>query len=115
MSLDEARLLANVNERAQSLFENGYRARWTNDSIVEVTTPKKRVYEVDTDKHTCTCPFFVSHEGRYGCKHLIGYLLLLMRIQQQRVHTLLGCLNPKYRPLWPEWLRATNDGEVLAS
>ncbi len=28
MTLDEARLLANVNARAQTLFELGYRARW---------------------------------------------------------------------------------------
>lgn len=114
MSLDEARLLANVNERAQRLFETGYRARWKSDALVEVTTPKKRVYEVDTDEQTCSCPFFVGHQGRYGCKHLIGYLLLLMRIQQQRMQRLMGCLNPKHKPQWPEWERAAKDMEMLA-
>lgn len=114
MSLDEARLLANMNERAQWLFENGYRARWKSDALVEVTSPKKRVYEVNTDNHTCSCPFFVNHEGRYGCKHLIGYLLLLMRIQQERVCRLLQCFNPKHAALWPEWDKARQQMEAVA-
>ena len=28
MTLDETRLMANVNDRARRLFEDGYRARW---------------------------------------------------------------------------------------
>ena len=111
MSLDEARLLANVNERAQRLFESGYRAKWIGDARVEVTTPKKRVYEVDTDAKRCSCPFFVKHEGKYTCKHLLGYLLLLMRIQQERACRLRHCLNPKHAAQWPEWERAA----VMAS
>ena len=106
MSLDEARLLANVNERAQLLFESGYRAKWKGESIVEVTTPKKRVYQIDTDAKRCSCTFFVKHEGKYGCKHLLGYLLLLMRIQQERVYRLWHCFNSKHAALWPEWERA---------
>ena len=106
MSLDEARLLASVNERAQSLFENGYRAKWIGDALVEVTTPKKRVYQIDTDAKRCTCAFFVKHEGKYGCKHLLGYLLLLMKIQQERACRSAQCLNPKHAALWPEWERA---------
>lgn len=33
MTLDEARLMANVNARAQRLFEDGYRARWTGPPL----------------------------------------------------------------------------------
>ncbi len=112
MSLDEAILLANVNERAQWLFENGYRAKWTSDSIVEITTPSERVYEVNLERQTCSCPFFVRHEGEYRCKHLIGCLLLLMRIQQEQMCRLAQCFHPKHQALWPEWLKVQAQAQV---
>ena len=106
MFLDEAKLLANVNERAQWLFENGYRARWTSDSIVEITTPSERVYEVNLERQICSCSFFVCHEGKYKCKHLIGCFLLLLRIQQEQLDRLAQCFNPKHAAQWPEWTKA---------
>ena len=109
MSLEEVRLLANVHDRARKLFETGYRARWISESVVEITSPQRRVYEIDVDNHTCSCPFFVAHSGKYGCKHGFGYLLLLMHIQQERGRKMRDCLNPlnsKHSALWPEWERA---------
>ena len=90
MTLEEARLLANVNERARWLYEQGYRAKWTDDRTVTVKTPSGTTYTIDhadsddAGETNCSCPFFAGREGRLGCKHLLGYRLLLMRVQQAR-------------------------------
>jgi predicted nucleic acid-binding Zn finger protein len=77
MSLDEIRLLANVNTRAKSLFADGYRAGWLEDHRLEVLTPAGETYEIDVVSGSCTCPFYAKHAGKHGCKHLLGYKKLL--------------------------------------
>ncbi len=79
MTLDEARLMANVNARAQSLFDSGYRARWRGQHALEIRSPKGTVYQVNTLTGGCDCPFFHKHAGRYDCKHALGARRLLSR------------------------------------
>lgn len=79
MTFDEARLLANVNDRAQRLFADGYRARWRNRTFLSVRSPKGDIYRLDTLAGTCDCPFFQRNAGRYFCKHLLGWERLLSR------------------------------------
>ena len=79
MTFDEARLTANVNDRAQRLFADGYRARWRNRTILSVRSPKGDTYRLDTQAETCDCPFFGKHFGRYFCKHWLGWQRLLSR------------------------------------
>ncbi len=84
MTFDEARLMANVNARAQRLFEVGYRARWVNESVLAVRSPVNAVYRLDIGAETCDCPFFQKHSGRHACKHILGYQRLLCRQQSLR-------------------------------
>ena len=79
MTFDEARLMANVNDRAQRLFADGYRARWRNSAILSVRSPKGAAYRLDMQAKTCDCPFFGKHFGRYFCKHWLGWKQLLSR------------------------------------
>jgi hypothetical protein len=84
MTFDEARLMANVNSRAQRLFEDGYRARWVKGSMVAVRSPVKAVYRLDVGAETCDCLFFQKHAGRHACKHILGYQRLLCRQRSMR-------------------------------
>ena len=84
MTIDEARLLANVQARSQRLFEDGYAACWLDEYTVEVTNDEGDTYEVDTLFATCTCPFYTGHGGRYPCKHILGYQRLLARQEEAR-------------------------------
>ncbi len=78
MTLDEARLLAGVNERAARLFEDGYRASWSDEYVLEITNDEGTTYTVDTLFDTCTCPFYTRWAARYDCcKHILGYKRLL--------------------------------------
>ena len=82
MKLDEARLMANVNARAQRLFENGYRARWTGTELLAVRNSHGCVYQLDTQAETCDCPFFLKrNQSKSGhiCKHILGWRKLLAR------------------------------------
>ena len=80
MTVDEARLMANVNARAQRLFEDGYRARWAADRrTVEVRNHRGSAYRLDTAAGTCECPFFQRHGGRHNCKHLLGWRKLILK------------------------------------
>lgn len=79
MTFDEARLMANVNDRAQRLFADGYRARWRNRAILSIRSPKGDTYRLDTQAETCDCAFFGKHFGRRSCKHLLGWQRLLSR------------------------------------
>ena len=78
VSLDEARLLANVNERAQRLFEDGYRIRCLDANRYLVRSQPGATYTVDRLENTCSCPFFEKHGGRYPCKHTLGWKKLLL-------------------------------------
>ena len=78
MTLDEARLLARVNERAARLFEDGYHACWSDEYVIEITNDEGTTYTVDTLLETCTCPFYTRWAARYACcKHVLGYQRLL--------------------------------------
>ncbi len=78
MTLDEARLLASVIERAARLFEDGYQARWSDEYVLEITNDEGTTYAVDTLFETCTCPFYTRWAARYACcKHVLGYKRLL--------------------------------------
>ena len=77
MTLDEARLMANVNARAQRLFENGYRARWVGPHVLAIRNDRGAVYRVDTQAETCDCPFF--RKSGHPCKHSLGWRRLLAR------------------------------------
>lgn len=79
MTLDEARLMANVNSRAQRLFEDGYRARWNGTGLLEIRSAKGAAYFVDTEAETCDCPFYRAHQGRHPCKHSLGWRLLVSK------------------------------------
>jgi predicted nucleic acid-binding Zn finger protein len=86
MSLDEIRLLANVNSRAKRLFTDGYQANRLDDHLVEITSPRGETYEIDTVSATCSCPFYQKHQGKYGCKHTIGAAKLLADLEERRAH-----------------------------
>ncbi len=78
VTLDEARLLANVNERAQRLYEDGYRIRCLDAHRYLVRSNHGGTYTVDREADTCSCPFFEKHGGRYPCKHTLGWKKLLL-------------------------------------
>lgn len=73
MTRDETQMLAGVQERAKSLFADGYRAEVVSEYAVLVTNPHGVVYTVDPINVTCNCAFFVKKEGQYPCKHLEGW------------------------------------------
>lgn len=73
MNLDEARTLANVNYRAQSLFEDGYRIRSLDGNLYLIRSEQGAVYTLDRSEQSCTCPFFTKNNGRYSCKHVLGW------------------------------------------
>ncbi len=114
---DEARMMANVSARAQRLFDDGYRARWTGGSALAVRSPQGVVYEVDTAVGTCDCPFFQKYCNfqkqsghrckHYHCKHLLGYRRLLSR---QRVSRLLVAMI--LLRVWAELDDAPNSHEL---
>ena len=79
MTLDEARLMANVNHWAGLLFAAGYRARWTDAENLEIRNGTGATYLVDTKTGTCDCPFYKAHQGRLPCKHSLGARLLLSK------------------------------------
>ena len=73
MNLDEARTLANVNDRAQRLFEDGYRIRSLDSNLHLIRSEHGATYTLDRAEKSCTCPFFEKHGGRYSCKHVLGW------------------------------------------
>ena len=104
MTFDEARLLASVNARAETLFESGYRARWAGSARLLVRNGRGAAYLVETLAQTCECPFFRAHQGRYPCKHLLGWTRLLWRQRSCR-RTLSLVLNDLLDDLdeWKDW------------
>ena len=90
MTLDEARLMANVNARAGRLFEDGYRARWVGPGLLAVRNGRGTTYGVDTAAGACGCRFYRAHDGRLPCKHLLGWEGLLAR--QRACRRLLAIL-----------------------
>jgi predicted nucleic acid-binding Zn finger protein len=89
LTLEEARMLANIHKRAARLYANGYRVRPTDDeNIFEVDSPTGSIYLVNTLLQTCTCPFFVNYEGEYSCKHVLGISSLIRSQYEDRPLTL---------------------------
>ena len=86
MNLDEARTLANVNDRAQRLFEDGYRIRSLDGNLHLIRSEHGATYTLDRSEQSCTCPFFEKNGGRYCCKHVLGWkkLLMVQRIEIAR-------------------------------
>ncbi|MGC4044732.1 MAG: hypothetical protein QM758_13145 [Armatimonas sp.] len=88
--MDEARMLANVRERAQRLFDDGYRAKATDSGLIEIHSPGGADYDIDRKKKTCSCPFFVrisqvkpAGDPDRTCKHLLGLAKLLAAQKKQ--------------------------------
>lgn len=104
MTFDEARLMASVNARAEALFESGYRARWAGPGQLSVRNSRGAAYLVETLVQTCECPFFRAHQGRYPCKHLLGWTRLLWRQRSCR-RTLSRVLSDLLDDLdeWKDW------------
>ena len=86
MNLDEARTLANVNDRAQRLFEDGYRIRSLDGNLHLIRSEHGATYTLDRVEKSCTCPFYAKHGGRYSCKHVLGWkkLIVAQRIEIAR-------------------------------
>jgi hypothetical protein len=88
MTLDEARLMVNVNARARRLFEDGYRARWVGPHLLAVRNSNGGVYRIDTTTNAYACPFFL--QSGHPCKHSLGWRRLLAR--QRTCRPWLGVL-----------------------
>lgn len=85
--------MANVNGRAQRLFEDGYRARWSKCGGLEVRSSKGATYLVDTQTDACDCPFYRAHQGKHQCKHGLGWRMLLSKQRAVRRLVLLLLLS----------------------
>ena len=86
-SASEAKFIANIIDRAETLFSNGYKVKSAMEILQErniaptpeeafifgvyVSDPKQsyRHYTVDGNKGTCTCPCF---EENGFCKHYLA-------------------------------------------
>ena len=78
MTLDTARLVANVNHRAQRLYEDGYHAVWVEEPYeIDVTNEEGTTYRVNDLFESCSCPFWRKHRWARQCKHLLGWRRLM--------------------------------------
>ena len=87
-TIDEAKLLANVNTRAGRLFQDDYRAKRLTAHTIRITSPGGTEYLVDKANDECDCPFFVKHLGKYPCKHLLGTDKLLAEQKARQAHNI---------------------------
>jgi predicted nucleic acid-binding Zn finger protein len=87
-SIDEARLLANVNARALRLFQDNYRGRRLTATTVRVFSPQGEEYLVDQANGECDCPFFTKHLGKHPCKHILGADKLLSDQRVAQAHNI---------------------------
>lgn len=72
LTINEARTLANIQRRAETLFSDGYTAEPFAAGIYWVTSPKGDLYAVTCDEvmgYKCDCECFKS---RNTCKHLLA-------------------------------------------
>ena len=80
MTLDTARLVANVNHRAQRLYEDGYHAVWVEEPYeLDMTNEEGTTYRLNVLFDYCTCPYWIKHRETRKCKHLLGWKRLLER------------------------------------
>lgn len=86
-----ARLLANINDRAARLFENGYTLKRIDATDVIITNEEGDKYEVSTFWESCDCPCFKNHGT---CKHYLGWKQLEETQAEYEEHLLEGYNEP---------------------
>lgn len=85
MTLDTARQVANVNHRAQRLYEDGYHAVWVEEpDELDVTNEEGTTYRLNVLFDYCTCPYWMEHRQTRQCKHLLGWKRLMERQAQEK-------------------------------
>jgi hypothetical protein len=76
---------ARVQERANRLFEDGYRAEYLPaDDVIVVTSDEGNLYRVGVVFEDCTCPFYADKQY---CKHALGAQRLLLLSNNERQET----------------------------
>src|SRR5262249_38717710 len=71
----EAAQQARVLDRANRLFQDGYRASYLpEDDVILITSDEGNTYRVGVVFEDCTCPFYAEHDY---CKHALGAQKLL--------------------------------------
>jgi hypothetical protein len=73
VEVNEALMMAKVQERSERLFADGYRGQMTDTDEVLITNAEGVPYRVDLLEDACSCPFFLHWGGHYKCKHLLGW------------------------------------------
>lgn len=68
-TIDEARLLANLAERAERLFQDGYSLTREDEHDLVITNEEGSRYYLSTLFESCTCPCYKVHKT---CKHWLG-------------------------------------------
>jgi len=101
MAADEDHMREGILRRVKGLFEEGYRAEAVEAAMVIVTNPQGVSYTINILERTCSCPFFVKHRGKYICKHLFGYVSLLVQQQAYDKLTITPC--KQYFAVWDEY------------
>jgi hypothetical protein len=108
--------LRGLQERAKSLFADGYRVAETHCAhrfvVYRPCKEGEKTYVVDALEQTCTCPFYtrqadgeriVEDGSILACKHLRGLGPLVRRTRL--AHFEAGEIGCGYR-LWAHWLAA---------
>jgi hypothetical protein len=72
----EARTQANIANRAENLFAEGYHAYHCGNGVYGVYGPAGQAYTVNPVANECDCPAHAEHND---CKHRIGLALQLER------------------------------------
>ena len=60
-----------------------------------IRSPDGKTYEIRRKDGQCTCPFFVKHEGRHPCKHLLGWPKLMLS-QRARISQMTAALEASH-------------------
>lgn len=68
-TINEARQQANVQFRAERLFQDGYTLTRIDEDTLSIQNGEGTRYQVSTLFETCSCPFYQHHEY---CKHVLG-------------------------------------------
>ena len=87
----EAAYQARVQDRANRLFADGYRARYLADEdVILVQSDEGSTYRVGVVFEDCDCPHY---QERDWCKHAIGAQKLLQdtRAEQQEIDEAEAC------------------------
>ena len=81
----EAWQQARVQERANRLFADGYRAEYlAADDVIVITSDEGNVYRYSVVFEDCSCPFYADKEY---CKHALGAQKLLLDTQAEQKET----------------------------